>query len=99
MLDEPTANPDLITERGLLDATYEAMRDRATLVVTHRLVRMEEILVIDAGRIVGRGTHQELVRAGTLYHQMLEAQKEMLVAFEGVAGVARINAPAQALHK
>ncbi len=83
VLDEPTANLDPITERELLDAIYEAMRDRATLVVTHRLVRMEEmdeILVLDAGRIVERGTHEELARAGSLYHQMLEAQKEMLVA-------------------
>ncbi len=58
------------------------MRDRATLVVTHRLVRMEEmdeILVLDAGHIVERGTHEELVRAGGLYHQMLEVQREMLV--------------------
>jgi ATP-binding cassette subfamily C protein CydC len=83
VLDEPTANLDPITERELLDATYELMRDRSTLVVTHRLVRMEEmdeILVLDVGRIAERGTHEELVRAGGLYHQMLEVQREMLVA-------------------
>ena len=83
VLDEPTANLDRITERELLDAIYETRRDRATLVVTHRLVRMEEmdeILVLDAGRVVERGNHEELVRAGGLYRHMLEAQKEMLVA-------------------
>ncbi len=83
ILDEPTANLDPITERELLDAAYELMRDRATLVVTHRLVRMEEmdeILVLDAGRIVERGTHKELVRAHGLYYRMLEVQREMLVA-------------------
>ena len=83
VLDEPTANLDPITERKLLDAVYEMTRDRASLVVTHRLVRMEEmdeILVLDAGRTVERGTHEELARAGGLYHQMLEAQREMLVA-------------------
>jgi ATP-binding cassette subfamily C protein CydC len=82
VLDEPTANLDPITERQLLDTTYELMRDRATLVVTHRLVRMEEmdeILVLDSGRIVERGTHGELVVAGGLYHEMLETQREMLV--------------------
>jgi ATP-binding cassette, subfamily C, bacterial CydC len=81
ILDEPTANLDPITERELLDATYELMRERATLVVTHRLVRMEEmdeILVLDSGRIAERGTHEELVRAGGLYHQMLEVQREVL---------------------
>jgi ATP-binding cassette subfamily C protein CydC len=83
VLDEPTANLDPITERELLDATYELMRDRTTLVVTHRLVRMEEmdeILVLDAGRIAERGTHEELVRAGGLYNQMFEVQRGMLVA-------------------
>jgi ATP-binding cassette subfamily C protein CydC len=83
VMDEPTANLDPITERELLDAAYEMMRDQAVLVITHRLVRMEkldEILVLDAGRIVERGTHEELVRADGLYHQMLEAQKEMLEA-------------------
>lgn len=81
ILDEPTANLDPITEHELLDATYELMRERATLVVTHRLVKMEEmdeILVLDSGRIAERGTHEELVRAGGLYHQMLEVQREVL---------------------
>ncbi len=83
VLDEPTANLDPITEREVLNTTYELMRDHATLVVTHRLVRMEdmdEILVLDAGRIVERGTHEELVRVGGLYHQMLEVQRDMMVA-------------------
>jgi ATP-binding cassette, subfamily C, bacterial CydC len=82
VLDEPTANLDPITEREVLNATYELMRDHTTLVVTHRLVRMEdmdEILVLDAGRIVERGTHEELVRVGGLYHQMLEVQRDMMV--------------------
>ena len=67
----------------MLDVVYGLTRDRAVLVVTHRLVRMEEmdeILVLDEGRIVERGTHQELVRAGGLYYKMLEVQREMLVA-------------------
>lgn len=83
LLDEPTANLDPITERELLDTIYRSMRDPAVLIVTHRLVRMEEmdeILVLDAGRIVERGTHEELTRAGGLYHRMLEVQKELLTA-------------------
>jgi ATP-binding cassette, subfamily C, bacterial CydC len=83
LLDEPTANLDPITERELLDATYRLMRDRGTLVVTHRLVRMEEmdeILVLDAGHIVERGTHEELARESGLYSQMLEVQREIFVA-------------------
>jgi ABC-type multidrug transport system fused ATPase/permease subunit len=82
VLDEPTANLDPVTERELLDALYESTRDRATLVITHRLVRMEvmdEILVLDGGRVVERGTHEELVGARGLYRQMVEVQRGILV--------------------
>ena len=80
VLDEPTANLDPVTERELLDAVYELMRDRATLVIAHRLVRMEdvdEILVLDAGRIVERGTHEELLGARGLYHHMVKVQRDV----------------------
>lgn len=81
VLDEPTANLDPVTERELLDAVYGLMRDRATLVITHRLVRMEEmdeILVLDAGRIVERGTHEELEGRHGMYRRMLDVQRELL---------------------
>ena len=82
VLDEPTANLDPMTERELLIAAYGLMHDRATLVITHRLVNMEdmdEILVLDEGRIVERGTHAELVGARGLYRQMVEVQRGVLV--------------------
>jgi ATP-binding cassette, subfamily C, bacterial CydC len=81
VLDEATANLDTITERELLAAVRDLMRGRTTLVITHRLVAMEEmdeILVLDEGRIVERGTHEELSRAGGLYRRMLEVQRGML---------------------
>ncbi|HEY6583004.1 MAG TPA: thiol reductant ABC exporter subunit CydC [Rubrobacter sp.] len=83
VLDEPTANLDPSTERELLDAVYRSMQDRATLVITHRLVRMQqmdEILVLESGHIVERGTHAELeARQGT-YRRMLGIQREIFVA-------------------
>ena len=82
VLDEPTANLDPVTERELLDAVYELARDRATLVITHRLVRMDEmdeILVLEVGRVAQRGTHAELVGARGLYRRMVEVQKDALV--------------------
>jgi len=83
VLDEPTANLDPVTERELLDAVYTLMRDRTTLVITHRLVRMEamdEILVLERGRIVERGTHRELEGRQGTYRRMLDVQRELLLA-------------------
>ncbi|BBL79823.1 thiol reductant ABC exporter subunit CydC [Rubrobacter xylanophilus] len=83
VLDEPTANLDVLTERELLAALRELMRGRTTLMMTHRLVEMEEmdeILVLSGGRIVERGTHEELVGAGGLYRRMFEVQRGMLSA-------------------
>ena len=82
LLDEPTANLDTVTELEVLASVWEAARDRAALLVTHRLVGMEEmheILVMDAGRIVERGAHEQLHAAGGLYCRMLETQRELLV--------------------
>ena len=82
VLDEPTANLDTVTELEVLASVWEAARDRVALLVTHRLVGMEEmheILVMDAGRIVERGAHGQLLAAGGLYCRMLETQRELLV--------------------
>lgn len=83
ILDEPTANLDAVTEAELMSAIEELMRERATLLITHRLVgleRMDEILVLDEGRVAERGTHTELMRAGGLYSRMVEVQREMIHA-------------------
>jgi ATP-binding cassette subfamily C protein CydC len=82
ILDEATANLDTVTERELVGAVRDLMRLRTTLVISHRLVAMEkmdEILVLDEGRIVERGTHEELSRAEGLYRRMLDVQRGMLV--------------------
>ena len=81
ILDEPTANLDPATEHELLATLYEPAPERATLAITHRLVYMEqmdEILVLDRGRIVERGTHAELIEANGLYKRMVEVQNQML---------------------
>jgi ATP-binding cassette, subfamily C, bacterial CydC len=81
VLDEITANLDTVTERELLGTIRELMRGRTTLQITHRLVEMEtmdEILVLDEGCVVERGTHEELVRRNGLYSRMLAVQDGML---------------------
>ena len=82
ILDEPTANLDPSTEHQLLAEIYELIPDRTTLVITHRLVhmeRMDEILVLEGGRIVERGTHRQLLENNSLYKQMVEVQNHILV--------------------
>lgn len=81
ILDEATANVDPITEHTLLNALDRLMKGRTTLVITHRLVdmeRMDEILVLNEGRIVERGTHNELLRARGLYYEMVQLQEGIL---------------------
>jgi ABC-type multidrug transport system fused ATPase/permease subunit len=70
-----------MTERRVLDGLYTALRGRSVLTITHRLVtmeRMNEIVVLERGRIVERGTHAQLRAAGRLYAGMLKCQDQLL---------------------
>ncbi len=81
ILDEPTANLDTVTERQLLGVLYPMLKTRATLVITHRLVgleAMDEILVLERGRVVERGRHAELLKAGGLYRRIWDLQNQVL---------------------
>ncbi|MDR5695504.1 MAG: thiol reductant ABC exporter subunit CydC [Armatimonadota bacterium] len=81
LLDEPTANLDAVTERQILETLHEIRGARAMLLVTHRLVGMEamdEILVLDRGRIVERGCHADLLARGGLYRKMWDLQHRAL---------------------
>ena len=77
VLDEATAHLDSESEQALQRALDEALRDRSALVIAHRLSTVrhaDEILVVDAGRIVERGTHAELVAQGGLYADLYRTQ-------------------------
>ena len=74
LLDEPTEGLDAPAERALLQAVGRLMVGRSVLLVTHRpwgLAAMDEILLLDAGRIAARGTYTELVAGGWLARQWL----------------------------
>ena len=66
LLDEPTENLDPQTEHAVLEAIDRLMAGRTVLLITHKLAvlqnRVDEVLVLEAGRIVERGTHTELMR-------------------------------------
>ncbi|MBD3782369.1 MAG: ABC transporter ATP-binding protein [Micrococcales bacterium] len=77
VLDEATAHLDSESEQAVQRALDEALRDRSALVIAHRLSTVrhaDEILVVDDGRIVERGTHAELVRRGGLYADLHRTQ-------------------------
>ena len=81
ILDEPTANLDPVTERALFAALREALAGRTVLLITHRLVemdRLDEIIVLDRGRVVERGRHEDLLAAGKLYARLWQLQNRIL---------------------
>jgi ATP-binding cassette subfamily C protein CydCD len=83
LLDEPTANLDLFTEKTVLETLWNVMKLRTTLMITHRLVGLEhfdEVLVLDRGRIVERGIHAVLLKQNGLYRKMWDLQNRILLA-------------------
>lgn len=78
IFDEATSALDSANERAIQSELLAALRNRTTLVIAHRLstiVDAHEILVLDAGRIVERGTHDQLMARGATYAQMWALQK------------------------
>ena len=77
ILDEPTSQIDSQTESVVLDALDRLMQGRTTILVAHRLSTIQgadQILVIDHGAVVQRGTHEELAERDGLYRQLWLAQ-------------------------
>src|ERR1700730_49870 len=91
LLDEATSALDSHTEKEIQDALDRVSRNRTTLVIAHRLstiVGADEIIVLDQGVIVERGTHHELLAADGLYASMWNRQREAEEAREKLARVA-----------
>jgi len=81
ILDEPTANLDPLTEQQVLETLFKVMKQKTSLLITHRLIGLEnvnEILVMNHGQIIERGTHAELSGQDSFYRRLLNLQNRIL---------------------
>ncbi len=89
LLDEATSSLDAESERLVQDALERLMQHRTTLIIAHRLAtvrKVDQILVMDAGRIVASGSHDELVAENGLYARLAALQFRDSAASQGEAG-------------
>ncbi|MCC2113487.1 MAG: metal ABC transporter permease, partial [Hyphomicrobiales bacterium] len=85
ILDEATSALDTHTEREIQSALDRVAKNRTTLVIAHRLstvIGADEIIVLEKGRIVERGRHDDLLRQDGLYASMWNRQREAAEAEE-----------------
>ena len=77
LLDEATAHLDSENEALVQSAIREVLKDRTSLVIAHRLstiISADQILVVEEGKIVERGKHEELINSGGLYSELYARQ-------------------------
>ena len=97
LFDEATSALDSQTEKEIQAALRLVSRDRTTLVIAHRLstiVDADEIIVLEAGRIVERGRHDALLRANGTYAAMWQRQQEQAEALQRLERLDKDEVPA-----
>src|SRR6185503_5992017 len=90
VLDDPLSAVDAKTEAAILAAIERQAARRTVILITHRIAaarRCDAAVVLEAGRIIERGTHEELVKAGGVYAKFAEEQRieEDLLALDDIA--------------
>ena len=96
VLDDPLSAVDAKTEAAILAAIERQAARRTVLLITHRVAaarRCDSIIVLEAGQIVERGTHEELCKNGGLYASFAEEQR----IEEDLAALSELDAPASSI--
>ena len=84
ILDDATSSLDATTEQAIRTGLSEVMKDRTTFVIGHRLSTIslaDEIILMEAGRIADRGTHEELLSRSALYGSLITDDREVEPVF------------------
>lgn len=79
ILDEATANVDPENEKELMEAITELTQEKTVIMIAHRLKtvrRTDQILVVDKGQIIQRGTHDELMGQDGIYRRFISGRKQ-----------------------
>ena len=86
VLDEATASVDTETERAIQDSLDKLIKGRTTISIAHRLSTLrnaDRLIVLDNGKLVESGTHEELVKERGVYYKLLQLQSKAL-AMRGI---------------
>jgi ABC-type multidrug transport system fused ATPase/permease subunit len=76
-LDEPTSALDSVSEQTVSDALENLFKEKTVIVIAHRLQTVREaddIIVLDKGEVIERGTHKQLEKKAGIYKKMLDLQ-------------------------
>ena len=87
IFDEATSNIDVESEDVIMQQVHQLAQTKMVLVISHRLVNVknaDQIVVMQHGRVVGSGTHQELLATNDEYKRMTQAQTELENYVKGV---------------
>ena len=81
ILDDVTSSLDLETERKVTRGIYDELNNATVLIISQKIKAIKEsnrIIVMDKGKIIGSGTHEELLAGNDIYRKIAETQNEFI---------------------